>query len=69
MEQNKETRRPTHTIWQVIGDGDTARWNQVGAAWSHKDGKGFSLKLDAFPANGRMVVRERDEPKDQGGQP
>ncbi|MGH1439765.1 MAG: hypothetical protein ACRBBR_06615 [Cellvibrionaceae bacterium] len=39
-----------------------SHWNQVGAAWLHKDGKGFNLKLDSIPVNGKVVLREmRDE--------
>ena len=29
-----------------------SRWIEVGAAWVHKDGKGFSLKLEYLPLNG-----------------
>ena len=41
-------------------DDDTAkgRWTEIGAAWLHKDGKGFSIKLQALPVDGRIVLRE-----------
>ena len=31
------------------------------AAWEHADGKGADIKLDAFPVNGRVVLREPQE--------
>ncbi len=35
---------------------DKAFWNRIGAAWPHKDGKGFAVILD-----GDIVIRERKE--------
>lgn len=55
------SRKPTHTIWQVIGTGETARWNRIGAAWANRDGKGLNLSFDAYPAHGRVVVRANEE--------
>lgn len=51
-------KRPSHIIWQVIGDKDNAFWHRVGAAWPHRDGKGLFLKFDAHPVVGRTVIRE-----------
>lgn len=61
-----ETKRPTHIIWQVIGEGDKGHWTRIGAAWPNSDGKGFSLKFDAFPLAGRIVLREHEQ--NEGGQ-
>lgn len=58
---NKETktkRKPTHVIWQVVGETDKSKWIRVGAGWANKDGKGINLVFDAYPATGRTVVRE-----------
>lgn len=33
-------RRPTHRLYRAIGDGDTAIWTAIGAAWPNKDGRG-----------------------------
>jgi hypothetical protein len=39
--------------------GKEACWLKIGAAWPHKDGKGFNLQLSALPASGgRIVLRE-----------
>ena len=32
MTKNNDTKRPTHVIWQVIGESAKARWIRVGAA-------------------------------------
>lgn len=70
MTKDNNAKRPTHVIWQVIGEGEKARWMQIGAAWANRDGKGLSLKFDAYPVAGRTVVREFSEqqPESNGGQ-
>jgi len=61
---NTANKRPTHAIYQVIGEGEDGRWIRVGAAWANRDGKGFTLKFDAYPVAGRTVLRAVDnEPK------
>ncbi|HEV2817633.1 MAG TPA: hypothetical protein VGW40_10500 [Allosphingosinicella sp.] len=51
-------RRPTHRLFLVTGEGEQAIWLQLGAAWPNRDGKGFSLTLQAVPLTGRIVMRE-----------
>ena len=36
-----------------------AAWNRVGAAWRHRDGKGYDVQLDATPVDGRVTLREQ----------
>jgi len=60
-QKNKTNNKPTHAIYQVIGDDDKAKWLRVGTAWMHKDLKGASLKFDSFPLSGRTVLRELKE--------
>ena len=49
---------PTHAVYLVREgrekDGAESQdvWTKIGAAWPHKDGKGFGLTFD-----GRMVLR------------
>lgn len=50
-------KKPTHRLYRVQGDGDSAIWTPIGAAWPNKDGKGFNLSCDAVPLTGRMVMR------------
>ena len=63
MGQN-ETNRPTHGVYQVIGEGKQATWIRIGAGWANRDGKGMNLSLDAVPLTGRVVVRTIDPAKD-----
>jgi len=60
--------KPSHRIYRVMGDGETANWTELGAAWVHKDGKGFSINCDAIPLTGRIVMRLISERPAQGGQ-
>lgn len=70
--KTNEPKRPTHAIYQVVGEGEKARWIRVGAAWANKDGKGLNLKFDAYPVVGRIVIREVSEQEEaregNGGQ-
>ncbi len=55
--------RPTHRVYAVKKIGDDKRyWTEIGAAWAHQDGKGFSVKLDFIPlAGAEIVIREPRE--------
>jgi hypothetical protein len=57
-ENPPEKKRPTHAVYVVDGEGDTAFWTKIGGAWPHEDGEGFNLVLTAFPLHGRLVVRK-----------
>jgi hypothetical protein len=51
---------PTHRAFVVTErkGTDKGNWREIGAAWPHDDGKGFSIKLDAIPLTGEIVLRE-----------
>jgi len=56
---NTETssKRPTHRVYAVTkGEGEKRYWREIGAAWAHKSGKGFNVKLDYLPLNGAEIV-------------
>jgi hypothetical protein len=56
--------QPTHRIYSVTKNGDEkANWLEIGAAWPHKDGKGFNLKFAARPNDGADVVLRVAKPK------
>lgn len=55
---------PDFIAWHVTERGEKSYWNKVGAAWAHRDGKGFSLQLETCPINGRIVLRI-DLPKEE----
>lgn len=48
---------PDYMAWHVNQKGEKSYWNKVGAAWAHKDGKGYTLQLETCPINGRIVLR------------
>ena len=57
---------PAFMLYRVIGDGPDARWTRIGAAWPNRDGKGFNIRCDAVPLQGRIVMRAY-EPKPKAG--
>lgn len=59
------TRRPSHRLYRVLGDGPDAIWTPIGAAWPNKDGLGFNIICDAVPLQGRIVLRTITERSDQ----
>jgi len=52
-----------YTVRNFLKDGqEDSVWLKIGAGWIHKDDKGFDVKLDASPIDGRIVLR-LNEPK------
>ena len=62
---------PTYIVYHVQdseNDDNDSRgfWTKIGAAWSHKDEKGFSITLDGLlPLDGRLVLREAMQANEQ----
>lgn len=54
------TAKPSLIAYAVKnrGKGQKAIWTKIGAAWPHSSGTGFSVELDAFPVDGRLVLIE-----------
>ena len=63
MSKSESSKLPTHRIYSVAKDGDKTRWTELGAAWPHKDGKGFQLKFNASPFGECDVVLRAVQPK------
>lgn len=62
MSNDKTNRAPTHELFTLKDNAKgKAFWTKIGAAWPHKDGKGFDLSLNAIPLDGRIVMREPKE--------
>jgi hypothetical protein len=53
--------RPSHRLFNVTGEGENARWTDLGVAWATKDAKGFTITLNAMPLGGRIVMRINDD--------
>jgi len=58
---------PAYRIYSVSKNGDKkAVWQEIGAAWANKDGKGLNLTFTARPLEGaQIVLREPKEPKEK----
>ena len=65
---DKEPRQPTHRAYSVIKrEGQDDYWLNIGLVFPHKDNGGFNIMLQAFPLDGKIVIREitaEDEPQD-----
>ncbi len=63
------SKRPTHRVYAVTKrkNSDESDWAEIGAAWAHADGKGFSLKLNMLPLNGGDIVIREPKAKSEGG--
>ena len=50
MSKHTETgQKPTHELFAVQDNAEgKAFWTKIGAAWPHKDGKGFDIKSMPF---------------------
>ena len=58
---NKDSQ-PTFRVFSVIPrEGKDDYWLNIGLVFPHKDGGGFNLILQAFPLDGKIVVREINE--------
>jgi hypothetical protein len=65
MNAPTEKKLPTHRAYHVKGDGENAKWLELGAVWEHADGKGLDVVLEVVPVggfNGRLTLR-KIEPK------
>lgn len=57
IKTTQAVKAPDYLAWHVTTKGEKSFWNKVGAAWLHKDGKGYTLQLETCPINGRIVLR------------
>lgn len=53
------SKSPTHVAYHVREgkSNDKGFWTRIGAAWAHKDGKGFNIQLEVAPLDGRINLR------------
>ena len=59
MAEREQPRQPTHRAYSVIQrEGQDDYWLNIGLVFPHKDNGGFNLILQAFPLDGKIVVRE-----------
>ena len=56
-------KQPSLIAYQVRdGKDDQSFWTRIGVAWATKDGKGYTIHLNAVPLDGKIVLRV-NEPK------
>ncbi len=50
---------PSFNVYSVEdrGQNEDPFWLKIGAAFAHKDNKGFNIVLSAFPLDNRLVMR------------
>lgn len=56
--QKSAPKAPDFLAWHVSQRGEKSYWNKVGAAWMHRDKRGYTLQLEIVPINGRIVLRQ-----------
>ena len=64
------SNKPTLIAFSVkeLGKGKPNIWTKIGAAFSHDNGKGLTIQLDALPLGDRIVLREpREKTEAEGG--
>lgn len=59
---SNEKKRPSHKAFSIENyekeGAEKGHWTEIGAAWPHKDGKGFDVTIKLMPLDGRIVLRE-----------
>jgi hypothetical protein len=62
MKNDTKTTSPTHIAYSVRdyekNGTSEADWTRIGAAWLHRDGDGFDIRLEAIPVSGRVTLRK-----------
>jgi hypothetical protein len=61
MTTETNSNRPTHRVYAVIKkEGrEKGTWLEIGAAWPHRDGKGYGVTLNFIPRSpdAELVIR------------
>ncbi len=59
------SKAPTHFAYYVREGKDKAYFTRIGAAWPHKDGQGFNIKLEGImPLDGKISLRVAGDKKE-----
>jgi hypothetical protein len=63
--ESTASKTPSHIVYQVRDrDGGKGFFTRIGAAWPHKDGKGYSVQIESVPLDGRITLRVATESKE-----
>jgi hypothetical protein len=54
----RTNNKPTHKLYAITKSANTDKgfWQEIGAAWEHRDGDGFNVKLLLLPLVGQDIV-------------
>jgi len=64
MSKSETKSLPAFRIYGVSSNSDAkSNWAEIGAAWPHKDGKGFNLSFTARPLEGAAIVLRTPKPR------
>jgi hypothetical protein len=63
--ESTASKAPSHIVYQVRDrEGGKGFFIRIGAAWPHKDGKGFSIQIESVPLDGRITLRIASETRE-----
>jgi hypothetical protein len=63
--ESTTSKAPSHIVYQVRDrEGGKGFFTRIGAAWPHKDGKGFNIQIESVPLDGRITLRVASETKE-----
>jgi hypothetical protein len=54
-----QSNQPSYRAYTVVKrEGQQDFWLNIGAAFTHQDGAGFTIALQALPIDGKVVLRQ-----------
>jgi hypothetical protein len=63
--ESTASKAPSHIVYQVRDrEGSKGFFTRIGAAWAHRDAKGFNIQIDAVPLDGRITLRVASQTED-----
>jgi hypothetical protein len=61
---NKSSKKPSHIAYSIRErEGKDSKWTEIGVAFAHDDGKGFTILTEVAPLNGRITLRVPEKKK------
>jgi hypothetical protein len=63
---SNRSKFPSHAAYAVRKTGEKSYFDRIGAAWENADGNGFTIRLNALPLSGEIVIRKAKS-RDNGG--
>ena len=61
---SKSSKKPAFIAYSIRErEGKESKWTEIGVAFAHDDGKGFTILTEVAPLNGRITLRVPSEKK------